>query len=198
MRSQVVSAQSSRNKFKKYIEKYIQNIINVHFRSFIKNSLRAIIWIWEETYWDRLSKLVDGNWGGKFDDSIILDNKVSVVFGMGDEFFGWDPLALGVIDISDIGGEGGFFAMSSTVQKCWRDDWGSAKVTCSLERRLKFHLKKLPAKPFSEENQKENKVKNTCHGICPLVALEQPIQKPVEDRAGTISLIRAKRLLEIG
>ena len=69
------------------------------------------------TYWNRLSELVDGNWGGKFDDSIILNNKVSVVTGMSDEFFGRDPLALGVIDISDVCGERSFFAMSSTVQK---------------------------------------------------------------------------------
>ena len=62
----------------------------------------------------------------------------------------------------------------------------------------KISFKKLPAKLFSEENQKEKKAKNTCHGICPLVALEQPIQKPVEERAGTISLMRAKILLEIG
>ena len=78
---------------------------------------------------------------------------------MGDEFFGWDPLALGVIDISNIGGEGWFFAMSSTVQKGWRDDWSSAKMTSGLERRLKFHLKNCLQNFFRKKIKKKKKSK---------------------------------------
>jgi len=99
--------------------------------------------------WASSGRVDDGNWRGvrvnfdrlrQLDHTVIVNDKVSVVSGMGDKVLGRDALALGIVDITDVGSEGRLFAMGSAVQESGRDDRRTAKVTGGLERRLPWDL----------------------------------------------------------